>query len=225
MADEPRTSGWWQTLPGMFTAIAALILTLAGLAAALYQAGWFHADEPDPAARAVSQASAPPEAPTIAPYLKTPADGAPPAKPVNLLAAQAGGHLVGGAGSDWAGALDGKEELNPINDGLGAQSVAVFAFRNDELVVIERFTMLITGPGDRNVKQFELWVSLDSPTGPFESLGKFQTQNLKVARAPYQEFKFPPVRARYLKIRLLSSYGSPHPVVREVQVFGQMQKG
>lgn len=87
MANEPKTPNWWQTLPGMFTVIAVLILTLAGLAAALYQAGWFHTAEP--AAGAASPVPAPAEAPNIAPYLKAPgkaAPPAPPAKPVNLLA-------------------------------------------------------------------------------------------------------------------------------------------
>lgn len=36
---ESRTSNWWQTLPGVLTAIAGIITGIAGLVAALHQAG------------------------------------------------------------------------------------------------------------------------------------------------------------------------------------------
>ena len=76
---------------------------------------------------------------------------------------------------------------------------------------------------------FPAMVITDSPTGPFESLGKFRTQNIKLFKTPYQEFKFPAIKAKYLKIKLLSTYGgdSPnldHPNVPEVQLFGRVEK-
>ena len=84
------------------------------------------------------------------------------------------------------------------------------------------FTMLIPGTADNIVKEFELFIGNDSPTGPFESLGKFRTQNIKLFKTPYQEFKFPAIKAKYLKIKLLSTYGWPHPDVPEVQLFGSV---
>jgi hypothetical protein len=73
------------------------------------------------------------------------------------------------------------------------------------------------------VKEFELLAGNDSPTGRFESIGKFQTQNIKFVKRPYQEFKFPPVQARYLKVRILSSHGgSREALAYEVQLLGTL---
>lgn len=39
---ESQSKGWWQTLPGLFTAAAAIITAITGLLVALNQAGLFH---------------------------------------------------------------------------------------------------------------------------------------------------------------------------------------
>lgn len=39
MADDTKRSGFWQTVPGIMTALAAIITAVAGLLIALYQAG------------------------------------------------------------------------------------------------------------------------------------------------------------------------------------------
>lgn len=41
MSDDQKPQRWWQTIPGMFTAAAALITAITGLVAALHQAGVF----------------------------------------------------------------------------------------------------------------------------------------------------------------------------------------
>ena len=41
MAEEPKSQGWWLTLPGILTATAGIITAVAGLIAALHQAGVF----------------------------------------------------------------------------------------------------------------------------------------------------------------------------------------
>lgn len=85
--------------------------------------------------------------------------------------------------------------------------------------------MLIEGTSDENVKAFELFAGKDQLTGPFESLGKFQTQNMKFFQSPYQAFEFPPVNAKYLKIKLLSTYGSyVYPTVYEFQLWGRSEE-
>lgn len=62
---ESQSKGWWQTLPGVLTAAAAIITAVTGLLVALNQAGLFHKspaaqtqNESSPAARS-SPASAP----------------------------------------------------------------------------------------------------------------------------------------------------------------------
>lgn len=39
MADDPQTSKWWFTMPGILTAVAAIITAITGLIAALNQSG------------------------------------------------------------------------------------------------------------------------------------------------------------------------------------------
>jgi hypothetical protein len=242
MTDDRPKGGWWQTVPGVLTATATVITAIAGLIVALYQSGFFQQHKPNPAPEtapaasvettsAESARSPPAESPGATPAeshaastqspLNSPSQPAP--KPVNLLSAENGGQLIITSGDDWFGTIDGKEGFNQIGHGLADQSEAVFAFKDERSATIERFTMLIGRTQGNNVKQFELFVSDDSPTGPFVSLGKFQTQNFKVLKTPYQEFTFPPVKAKYLKIKLLSTHDSfPHPDLWEIQLFGHL---
>ena len=238
MAEEPKTQSWWQTLPGIFTAMAGIITATAGLVAALYQAGFFQHSK----AEATSASSAPltkaeltttavshGEAPrTEALSASNASPGPAPISPlapkaINLFASGNGGHVIVATSDEWVGTIDGKEDTNYIN-GIGSQPEAVYAFKDEKPATISMFTMLIPGSSEYHVKQFELFVGNGSPTGEFESIGKFQTQNVKLFKTPYQEFKFSPVKALYLKIKLLSTYGRSSADVPEVQLFGSMDK-
>jgi hypothetical protein len=146
-----------------------------------------------------------------------------PSKSVNLFASENGGYAIVASSDEWGGTVDGKEGTNYIN-GVTSQPEAVYAFKDEKPATMDMFTMLIPGTSDYNVKQFELFVDNDSPTGAFESIGKFQTQNVKLFKTPYQEFRFSPVKAKYLKIKLLSTYGPSTANVPEVQLFGRMEK-
>ncbi len=122
---------------------------------------------------------------------------------------------------DWLTTINGiEDELGQISYGLGQE--AVYGFRDDSAATFHAFGILISGAGDNNVKQFELFFGNESPTGGFTSLGKFQTQNLKLFKTPYQTFTFPPVTARYFKLKLIDSYGATHPVVHEIQLLGRL---
>lgn len=230
MAEEPKTQSWWQTLPGVFTAMAGIITALAGLVVALYQAGFFQHSRQE--ALAVSSAPMTTAPPSLAAAVVSDAPSAPGASPgpaqpasksINLLAPENGGQVIVASSDAWAGTIDGKEETNYIH-GAANQVEAVFAFKDEKPATLDMFTMLIRGTSEVNVKQFELFIGSNSPTGSFESIGKFQTQNVKLFKTPYQEFKFPPVKAKYLKIKLLSTYGTSSADVAEVQLFGRMEK-
>ena len=231
MTEDSKTQSWWQTLPGILTATAGIITAIAGLVIALYQAGFFQPNGQGPVpissvpltttmstphGEATDTQSASRTSPSPTPQLSSKAD--------NLLASDNGGHLIVASGDVWIGTIDGKEEFNQIHNGLASHAEAVYAFKDEKPATIEMFTMLIPGTGDNIVKEFELFIGNDSPTGPFESLGKFRTQNIKLFKTPYQEFKFPAIKAKYLKIKLLSTYGWPHPDVPEVQLFGSVEK-
>jgi hypothetical protein len=51
MDEKPKSTGWWQTLPGILTATAAVLTAVGGLVVAFHQAGFF-----DRASRKPSQA-------------------------------------------------------------------------------------------------------------------------------------------------------------------------
>ena len=59
----------------------------------------------------------------------------------------------------------------------------------------------------------------------YASIGKFDTQNLRLFKSPYQEFRFPPVTAKYLKVRSLANHRGDDGAVRayELQLFGELQ--
>ncbi len=83
--------------------------------------------------------------------------------------------------------------------------------------------MLISDALAWNVKEFELLVGNEAPLGDFESVGKFETQNIRLYPSAWQEFKFPPQRAKYFKVRILSTHVSfPTPQVFEWQLMGSL---
>jgi hypothetical protein len=94
-------------------------------------------------------------------------------KRVNLLAPENGGHVLVASSDDWAGTIDGRESGKQISYGLGKS--AVFAFKDERPATFDTFAMLITGTEMNNVKEFELLQGNESPTGFFQSIGKFQT--------------------------------------------------
>ena len=72
------------------------------------------------------------------------------------------------------------------------------------------------------MKGFELLAADDSPTGTFRSLGKFETQNSRIFKAPYQAFRFPLTTAKYLKLKVLSGYpGDCADVLTQIRLMGK----
>ena len=94
--------------------------------------------------------------------------------------------------------------------GLIVGSEAVYAFKDEKPASFDTFVTLVKDTRDDNLKEFEL-LGDESPTGAFRSIGKFTVQNVKLLKNPYQEFKFEPVTASYLKIKIISNYGSRYP--------------
>lgn len=239
MAEEPKLTSWWQTLPGILTATAGIITAITGLLVVLYNAGFFQpagkAADPvytaSPVTEQAGKASQPlgtnhqsaaggKEAETSE---KQPAaNTADQTKRINLFAPENGVQLLAASSDYWAASIDGKEGQAQINYATGKE--AVYGFKDERAATFDTFTMLIGETSDYNVKEFELLAGNDSPTGTFESIGKFQPQNLKLFKTPYQKFKFTPITAKYLKIRILSTNsGVAHPAVWEYQLFGMLQ--
>jgi hypothetical protein len=126
----------------------------------------------------------------------------PPAAPTrtNLLAQANGGEVLVAPNDLWLGTNDGKEDRLTW---FATDSEAVYGFKDERPATFDTFSVLIPASSPYNLKDFELLVGNDSPTGTFRSIGRFSTLNVKLMRTPYQEFKFDPVTAKYLKVKLL----------------------
>ena len=82
-----------------------------------------------------------------------------------------------------------------------AKAEAAYAFKGERPATFDTFTILIRGTrGSGNVQEFEWLVGNDSPTGAFEPIGKFQTQNVKLFKTPCHEFEFPAMTAEVLRV-------------------------
>jgi hypothetical protein len=123
--------------------------------------------------------------------------------PNNLLAIQNGGQVMLAPDDNWWKTIDGKEESSGLV--FHTDQSAVYAFKDERPATFDAFAVLVPRSGD-NLKEFELFAGNESPTGKFDSIGKFTVVNAKFMKSPYQEFKFQPVKAKYLKVLLLSSY-------------------
>jgi hypothetical protein len=161
-----------------------------------------------------------------------------PAQPkqINLLDLKNGGQVFIAPNDRWLETIDGKEDPAGLqhrfgNSGFRAYvfppgAEAVFAFKDEQPATFNTFSVLIPDVGN-NLKGFELLVADDSPTGPFRSIGTFQTVNAKfVAKKGYQDFKFPAVTAKYLKVKLLSGHEENKEglFLYEFRLFGTLQE-
>jgi hypothetical protein len=147
---------------------------------------------------------------------------APAAKPVaatgiDLLSPQNGGALLAAPNDDWA----------KLNNGVAERAVpyageGVWGFKDGQSATFDRFEMLIPGTDHYNVKDFELFVGDESPTGSFRSIGTFTTENIKFMQAPYQAFTFPPVTAKYLKVALKTDWGGGYIAADDFRLYGTL---
>ena len=176
------------------------------------------------------RAAEPPVSSAPAPAQSTPNSAAAPAAAVsgpgrargrvNLLSEEQGGQLLVASSDKWKLLIDGKEDTYVWTDtGFG-----VFGFRDGKAALIDTFTVFVPTQSGSNMKDFELFAGNVSPTGPFESIGRFSTQNMRMMQAPYQAFRFPPVKAKYFKLQSLRSHDdSGASFAYEIQLFGELQ--
>jgi hypothetical protein len=219
----------------MWGVLAGVVAGVIGSLAVLHQIGFFEKQHP----QSQNQVQSTPSMTNISPAPTKPGPGgteeqaASVVKPapstesrssvMNVLSAENGGHVVVATNDRWAYAIDGDEKNWQYIDIGVAGSWAVYGFKNGKPASFDTFKVLILGTESWNLKEFELLAGNDSATGKFESIGKFQTQNIRFFKEPYQEFKFPPVKARYLKVKVISSHGFSSVGVYEFQLLGALE--
>jgi hypothetical protein len=139
---------------------------------------------------------------------------------INLLSPDNGGAVALAPNENWKQTIDDREEqlfwFEPHEE-------AVYQFKDGRAATFDSFALLIPDNDEHNVKEFELLAGNDSPRGEFHSIDKFKTHNARVGTDGYQQFKFPPVTAKYLKVRLLAPHSTNDPRIYlyEFRLFGQ----
>ena len=86
MTDEEKSKGWWQTLPGMITAVTATITALTGLVVAIEQAGWL-TPRPRLAVTTDADPGRAPSGPGSAPSAEAPRPSTTPSPPTERVSA------------------------------------------------------------------------------------------------------------------------------------------
>jgi hypothetical protein len=223
--DPEKSKGFWQTLPGILTGVAALITAITGLIV-----GVIHTPSPNPNDNTTKHdhVKTPSPQPLPSPSPNDNASGGSSGRQSvegsNLLASENGGRLVSATSPDWRQTTVGTQGYGVV--GGHDPEEAVYSFRDGAAATFTSFKMLVSQVNPSNVKRFELLASNDSPTSGFRSIGRFEVQNSIAPDDPYQEFKFRPTRARYLKVRLLQNqngYKNPFEI-RELQLIGELDK-
>jgi hypothetical protein len=232
MSDTEPKSSWWQTLPGLLTALATVITAVTGLIVGLVQSHIFDSTRTAGAASPPHAAQLSSPAEPSAPAIESRAARAEPAGPragaaapranaaaeevparrrpirvpeIDLLTAENGGHLVAASSDNWKFTIDGDEGYHCC---FSAKGNAVYAFKDGKAASFDTFASYIDETRPDNARELELAVGNDSPVGEFRSIAKCTFQNIKMFEMPYQECKFPAVRAKYLKVTIVSNFGT-----------------
>ena len=207
----------WAALVAAFIAGAALMYLIPGGVREQRRASGVSATDPGAVDGGNGRTAAPTATAGNSPHVRA----APARGRVNLLSSANGGHLMAAPNNSWQHAIDDDHDRwEYIQAGSGD---GVFAFKNEQPATFDTFRMLVADTTDLNVKEFELLAGNDSPLGAFEFIGTFQTKNIRLYPSPWQDFTFPPVRARFLKVHVISAWGagwSGNPKVTEWQLLG-----
>ncbi len=145
----------------------------------------------------------------------------------NLLNKANGGTLIAAPFAQWEGVISRPDDYVAPNEVAYTHSLpseAIFGFRNDAAATFDKFAVLVPQSYGRNARTIELLAG-DDPGGEFRSLGRFQTQNIRFAASPYQEFALPETTAKYLKVRIVDTHGDKPLYLYPMKLFGRIAEG
>jgi len=126
---------------------------------------------------------------------------------INLLAPEEGGQLLAAPSESWRKITSGKEDdWIEIKVGSDADSDAVYAFKDKKPARFHKLTVLISGSNDYNPKEIDVLAGTEGPNGSFSPVGKCKLTNRLLFETRYQECELPPTTARFVRLKVLSSY-------------------
>lgn len=209
---EPGARGFWTSLPGVLTASAAVITALTGAWIAIShgrQGG-------TPSVPAVE---ASPVGISSGVKSRAAADALPA---TNLMAADNGGTLVFSSSSSWDKMINGDDDRG-AQIGEHGGDFGIFAFRDRRAASIGAFTVMVPEASSYNPAAIELSYAVRSEDGPFVPIRTIDIRDGRVAPDGRQVFRFDPVVARYLKVKLRKSQsGSPYIMAYEFGALGML---
>lgn len=124
---------------------------------------------------------------------------------VNLLSPEQGGQLLAAPDESWRKLTSGKED-DYVHYRSGPEAEAVYAFKDKKPATFGKLEILIKGTDEFNPKEIEILAGNDWPDGTFRPVTKCTFMNQLMMEARYQQCGFPETTARFVKIRLLSSF-------------------
>ena len=140
------------------------------------------------------------------------------AERINLFSPENGAQLVAAGEEGWRRILETDGLKCTI---LSKQSFATIGLHKEQPTPIATLAVHVEAQSSDNVKLLALFVS-DQERGPFKKIGEFEIPNHKNMRAPFHEFNFETVTARYVKLQIVSfvtDYG-PNGNVCTMRLYG-----
>ena len=198
---KPKT--FWQTPVGWAVGAGVLLLGFAAVLTVLKQIGLIGT-----AAQSTTQNESPLPQSRPSEKVAVSAPGAvqepvavkpPAAERINLLNPENGALIVAAGEEGWRRILETAEPKCTI---LTKQSFATIGLRTEQPTPIATLAVHVESQSSDNVKLVALSVA-DQERGLFKKIGEFEIPNHKNMRAPFHEFNFETVTARYVKLQIV----------------------
>ncbi|NKB19546.1 MAG: VWA domain-containing protein [Alphaproteobacteria bacterium] len=138
---------------------------------------------------------------------------------VDVFAPTNGGDLLFSPNDEWVKVNLGNRKRAVVRVGEG-----VWAFKDEKSAKLKAVQIYIGGAEKYNIKDFEILVGDEGPTGKFRSVGKFRTQNAVTLPDGWQSFTLPETTAKYLKLKTISAHGGSYIAMYGMKVIGELQK-
>ncbi|HTL48296.1 MAG TPA: VWA domain-containing protein [Verrucomicrobiae bacterium] len=147
-----------------------------------------------------------------------------PKPEINLLAAENGGQFIAGSRDNMKNLIDGHDGAVGESGDFYPNDEAIYGFEGGKTALLTKVAVPILEASNVNCKTIEFSVSEAAPSGPWTSVGKFETTNMVFAGNPYQEYKFEqPVKAKFLKVKLIDTHGGGWCSFKELQASGSLE--